>query len=362
MELSSLIPNIVERIKKADFKSEAAVSQGILLPILKSLGWPVFDTTIVIPEYSLEGKRVDYALCHPKNIPLIFIEVKNIGSSDGADKQLFEYAFHIGVPFAVLMDGQEWSFYLPAGLGFYAERRVYKIDFLEREPDVIIERLQRYLQYDHVCSGKALKDAKDDYDNVTKQRELQKTLPKAWQILLEEQNPTLLELLSDKVEDLCGYRPEIEDCEHFISNLSSHNTQISSYYPTTQNPKPITDHFLKPKTFPENNQPSIQLGNNTFNYRTAKEVLIKSMQLFHENDPQFINKFIQRKHGKTRRYIAKDPMDLYPNRPDLKGHSVEFVPGWWLGTNYSKINIQKIINLACEVVHPDISRIFKYTI
>ena len=71
---------------------------------------------------------MDYALCHPPREPLVMVEVKQIGQSKGADHQLFEYAFHKGVPMAVLTDGQEWHFFLPTEQGDYGERRVYKLD------------------------------------------------------------------------------------------------------------------------------------------------------------------------------------------------------------------------------------------
>ena len=87
---------------------------------------------LLFPEFSLEGRRVDFALCHPANRPAVFVEVKKVGGAKGADKQLFEYAFHSGVPMAILTDGQEWSFYLPGEQGRYDERRVYKLDLLER--------------------------------------------------------------------------------------------------------------------------------------------------------------------------------------------------------------------------------------
>ncbi len=41
--------------------------------------------------------------------------------------------------------------------------------------------------------------------------------------------------------------------------------------------------------------------------------------------------------------------------PDLvEQFSVEVVPGFWLGTNYSRKNIQDIINLALEVAGPQL--------
>lgn len=89
MTIEDQIEKAKEAIRQGKFISEAAISQGILLPFLHALGWPVFDTSIVVPEYSLEGRRVDYGLCHPASRPAVFIEVKK-GFPEGADRQLFE--------------------------------------------------------------------------------------------------------------------------------------------------------------------------------------------------------------------------------------------------------------------------------
>ena len=93
MTILNHIQNIRDGIQEGRYTTEAAVSQGIVLPTLQLLGWPVFDIAIVIPEFSIEGRRVDYALCHPANKPHVFIEVKKVGLTAGADRQLFEYAF-----------------------------------------------------------------------------------------------------------------------------------------------------------------------------------------------------------------------------------------------------------------------------
>ena len=128
--LRDVIERIQNDLRSGRFTNEAAVSQGIVLPVLYELGWPVFDTRSVAPEYALEGRRVDFALCDGSDRPKVFLEVKRVGQAEGSDRQLFEYAFHRGVPVAILTDGQEWSFYLPAEEGHYEERRVYKIDLL----------------------------------------------------------------------------------------------------------------------------------------------------------------------------------------------------------------------------------------
>lgn len=145
------IIEIRNNLKSGRYANEAAVSQGIVQRLLHALGWPVYNTDIVSPEFSLEGKRVDFALCHPIRKPIVFIEVKQIGKSDGADRQLFEYSFHQGIPMAILTDGQEWHFFLPGEQGDYGERRVYKLDLLERNLDECAGRLNRYLNYDAIC-------------------------------------------------------------------------------------------------------------------------------------------------------------------------------------------------------------------
>ena len=74
-----------------------------------------------------------------------------------------------------------------------------------------------------------------------------------------------------------------------------------------------------------------------------------------EEDKALFGRFISRKHGRKRRYLSKDRTDLYPGRPDLvEQFLVEVVPGFWLGTNYSRKNIQDIINLALEVAGPQL--------
>ncbi len=59
------------------------------------------------------------------------MEVKQPGVAGRADRQLFEYAFHEGVPLAILTDGTTWPVYVPALQGSYDDRRVYLLDLLD---------------------------------------------------------------------------------------------------------------------------------------------------------------------------------------------------------------------------------------
>lgn len=83
---------------------------------------------------------------------------------------------------------------------------------------------------------------------------------------------------------------------------------------------------------------------------SARGVLIDVMEEFGEQNPDFIQEFIARKHGKRRKFVAKEREELYTNRPDLaESYSHQLSNGFWVGTNYGKREIRKILQLACEV-------------
>ena len=344
--LEQHIEEIRAGIKAGKFANEASVAQGIVLRILHALSWPSYDTRIVWPEYSLEGKRVDYALCHHPGKPIVFIEVKLIGQSEGAERQLFEYAFHVGVPLAVLTDGQEWNFFLPGEQGNYGERRVYKLDIVERDIEECVFRLSSYLKYEAIVSGKAVEAAREDYRNVSRERQMRDKLPIAWAKLIEEEDDLLLELVADRVEQLCGYKPDPDMVARFLKDnvlLRTPSTSMQPPRPTAPLVTPAAVGGPVPKVgFVFNGQP--------YPARNARDMLVTVFEVLSKRDPTFLERFASLpKHGHTRRYLARSPKELYPGRADLAHESKQLSSGWWLGTNLSRASIERIIQMACEV-------------
>ena len=129
MSVKEDIEDIRNRLDNDQYTTEASVSTGIVLRLLIALGWPVHNPTAVKPEYTVEGRRVDFALFAPESRLRVFIEVKPVEQIQAGEEQLFEYATHCGVPIAILTDGQEWRFYHPGGEGSYEERRVCTLEF-----------------------------------------------------------------------------------------------------------------------------------------------------------------------------------------------------------------------------------------
>jgi len=215
-QLEDTIGMIVENIRAQRFANETAVREAIVMPVLKALGWEIYDPEIVCREYRIENRRVDYGLVTAGTTPVIIVEVKAIGQIPGGDKQLFEYAFHEGVPMAVLSDGREWNFYLPGEHGKYEDRRVYKLDLLERDLGEVCRILRRYLEFGRVKSGEAMEAARNDYRSASQKRQAEDAIPKAWRDMVEEPDELLTELLAEKTESICGFRPEVEQIEEFI--------------------------------------------------------------------------------------------------------------------------------------------------
>lgn len=348
MSLEKHIEEIRVGIKAGRFTNEASVSQGVVLRLLHALSWPTYDTQIVCPEYSLEGRRVDYALCHPPGKPIAFIEVKQIGQSEGAERQLFEYAFHVGVPMAILTDGQEWNFFLPGEQGDYGERRVYKLDIVERDIPECVARLSRYLKYDAIVTGAAIEAAREDYRNVSRDRQMKSTLPKAWAKLVEEEDELLLELVADRVESLCGYKPDLDSVAGFLKDNISLRTAST---PSTTPRLPLTPSTSVQPVGGRPGSIGFTLNGQHHPARNAREVLISVFETLSQRDASFLERFAALpKHGRTRRYLARTPEELYPGRPDLsREHSAKLNSGWWLGTNVSRAAIDRIIRMACEV-------------
>ncbi len=104
MALELILTGTIARLRQGRFQNEQAVSQGIVLPILRELGWDIFDTTLVWPEYQtgeLESARgrgvraatradcykrqqhlvgLGFAVCYPPSKPAEFIRLENRNS------------------------------------------------------------------------------------------------------------------------------------------------------------------------------------------------------------------------------------------------------------------------------------------
>lgn len=340
------IQEIITNLKNNRYPNEAQISQGVVRRILTLLNWPMFEPGIVISEYSLNGRRVDLALCNRPNQPIIFIEVKQLGQCEGADRQLFLYAFDEGIPIAILTDGREWSFYLPGEQGQINDRCFYKLDLFYREIPEIIDSFRNYLGYENVISGRAQEKARADYKNVSKKRIIKNVFPKAWAELIEQKDEFLYEAVASKIESICGYKPEFDDVLLLMQQLEIKKV----------------DNNTGKKVVQKRNKPTgVKKTGGKFTYtlfnnkekecKNGRDLTRQIFNDFYKIDDQFFKKFLEYPKGNNKRpYLSKSKEELYPGSPQLMVAAVELTGGWWLDGNQSLSSFEKLIKIACIVM------------
>lgn len=118
MEFQESIKKLSEKIElnKVNVSTEEATKTSFILPLLHSLGYDIFDPTIVIPEFTADigkkkNEKVDYAIVVDGK-PIILIEAKNHTESlDRHKTQLERYFTVTDSKFGVLTNGIEYRFY-----------------------------------------------------------------------------------------------------------------------------------------------------------------------------------------------------------------------------------------------------------
>ena len=357
MQLDEALTDIITKLKQGRFPNEQSISQGIVLRLLRVLDWDVDDTAVVCPEFSTGqqlGKkrgRVDFALCDPPLKPKCFIEVKQPGLiGEKTFEQAFQYAFHSGVQFMVITDGATWSFYLPGEEGSYEERRVFKLDLLERSNDESIKVLRRYLAQPRVASGESLDAARKEYRSRSRRLVARRTIPEAWRELIKEGNDQLTHLLAEAAESKAGIRPTDDDVANFLGKLSSGDIRSPAQKPPDPStPAPTTPTEQPPKGHARG---TIVFQGASFPYTSAKDAMVIVLRELAKGDPTFLERCAHHRafQGRKRRHIAQHLDEIYPGRPDLQQNHHEELPGGWIvGTNLNNRSKMALVRAAAEV-------------
>jgi hypothetical protein len=349
--LETTLADIAARLRQGKIPNEQAISQGVVLRVFQELGWDTWDTTVVWPEYQTGEGRADFALCHPASKPAVFTEVKQPGKAEDAVRQALEYAFHVGVPFVVLTDGRTWSFYLPAEQGSYEDRRVYKLDLFERPPAEAGEILHRYLDRARVESGEALEAARKEYRSRNRRSQAKAAIPEAWRDLVEKGDELLVEMLTSAVESKTGVRPDADDVAEFLADLGKPIFVEAPHGNGTQrvgagSPRIPTVH---PASESSRSGKLVLLG-KIHPYHNAKDAMVIVLRELAKTNPSFLERCSQHPdaQGRKRRYIARTPEELYPDREDLREMREILPGGWMVATNLNNVLKKTIIRLAAE--------------
>lgn len=226
---------------------EAATKQAIILPLLHQLGWNTYNIDEVTPEFSVENRRVDYSL-RLNNTNEVFLEVKKAGEDlEGFQEQLLDYSFRQGVELAILTNGKTWWFYLPTKKGDWKTRKFYTIDIIQQEPQDVAQRFTDLLSKNNVQTSKALQHAESIYKGKQKKKLIEETMPEAWNKIITEPDSLLIDLLSETVEKICGFKPEIDETILFLKTYEGRFLVSPEEAPAEEPLKPKP----KPRPIPE---------------------------------------------------------------------------------------------------------------
>ena len=361
-QLIQTITEIAQDIADEIFENEETIRQGIVIPILDELGWPVRNMRVVKPEFNLGGnprKVVDVALCHSPGKPAILIEIKYLGKADEkGKKQLFDYCVRKGVPIAVLTDGCTWNFFYPAGQGSYEDRRFAQVDLLGDDHHTVASKLARYMDMEDVKSQTAWERATQDYKKEWIQKQAASEFESVWHELLSAPEPLLLDLFSEEVERKTGVKPSSERAAAFIREHAVGGEVIRKPptvksggvgKPSTNRPK--TPQPIYPKPYPRPpKQPSFTFREKTQTFTKGVDLFAAVFSMFAEMKPNFCQQYSERYAGRSRQYVARTKEELYPDTPRLYSAAVRLPGGWWLGTNLGNASKESRIKEACQIM------------
>ena len=175
-------------------RTERAVELGVILPLLKRVGWDTEDLTQIYPQETPGNGRdaVDFALkIGGKN--RVFIEAKKWGTNlDNHVAQLCCYcnaAGKEGKPLlAALTNGSEWRLYLPPVKDHPELRRFLEFDITTDKPDEVEQNFEEFLARDRIKSIKKPPPAAyQRWRKIIEDEEVIAKLSNAWNKLAKNQ-------------------------------------------------------------------------------------------------------------------------------------------------------------------------------
>jgi hypothetical protein len=137
-ELLEAIKQVRERIKRYEnqlSQNEMMTRYALVDPILRALGWNTEDPGQVVPDFSTQRGRADYALKW-NGKPHIIVEVKSLGNNlNRAAMQGVNYCVAEGISYFVCTDGNKWEVYnafLPVPM---KEKLIVKVSVSDEQKD-----------------------------------------------------------------------------------------------------------------------------------------------------------------------------------------------------------------------------------
>ncbi len=195
-------------------------------------------------------------------------------------------------------------------------------------------------------SGATVSEAKALLKSEDKKRQMRKTIPRAWRELCEEPDELLLDLLADRVESICGHKPDPDSLAIFFRDQCK--PRDIEHPPNEKKP---TKHIEKDNARPGRRIPTGYTSTRPIAYRfkgerrevsTFRDILLGLCErLFREHYSELERVLALR--GRKRPYFARDYQDcqrMFAPR-EIKGSGI------YAETN---LNANNVIKMCCDVL------------
>jgi len=164
--------NTIKNIRKLDKcpPNEEATKYRIILPILKAMGFNIYDPRLVKPEYLISERFADYTLTD-YNFNNILLEAKqpSVELDGEPHKQLRWYCASQNINQGILTNGIKWRFYNfyfhESELGAIEDMKYKEVDLLKDKKEDIFNHLLSFLWNKKTSDYNPQKHEKD-LDNV----------------------------------------------------------------------------------------------------------------------------------------------------------------------------------------------------
>jgi len=289
---------------------EAAIKQGVVLKILSLLDWDPFDVDEVQPEYEIQGGKVDFCLKKQKTNKVFILVKKNGKDFLKHQDKVLSVSVQGKVPVGILTNGMTWWFFLPLVQGSADEKKFLTIELENQKAEEASETFENFLTKEIVLSGEAEKAAEDIY--TAKQRDffIKETLPKAWAQLMSDPKKWLADILGSVTEELCGYHPEREVIEEFISSKFTEKPSLESLIqPKAAAQPPPVKSTVQADDYTGKSILSFTLKGTRYETKSWKAMYLKFCEVVfskHKDDLDVL--FTLSKPGKE--YFSKNPYQL----------------------------------------------------
>lgn len=328
--LQRCVAEVVARFDGASAPRSAEVGNGAVLPLLQAMGWTVFDTREVRPRVQVGANSVDFALGEAGGRTHVFIEIHGQRREPAQVRDALARARRADVGLLVLTSGLAWRLFV-AEADRRPDRPVFDLELGDGDITECAATMRGYLGRQTVLSGEALRRALGAG-----------ALVPAWQALATRGDSLLVELLADEVRDHVGLRPRDAAVKDFLRELVVPSTDLRP--PPRQTPAARVRGRRRPRV-------RVALHGQSENFGTFKDALLFVLRQLQDREAGFLESCSAhpRFQTRTRRYLARNPNEIYPDSPELAEHNEWVADGWYLGTNTNNRQKGEQARAACEV-------------